>query len=75
MVALLTRDLDLLEQTFLERLGPELDRTENDRRSRLSLHCGAGGELLRIVGHEVAAVPVRLEDAGDLVDHVGVARP
>ena len=53
----------------------QLDRTQDHLRAGVS-PSGTGSlvvELGRVVGHEVAAGPVALEDRGELGDHVGVA--
>ena len=70
MVSAQPRHLDLFKQALLERLEPDLDRTQRRRRLRAF---GAGGELRGIERNEVAALPVRVEDAADLLEHVGVA--
>ncbi len=74
VVTLLAREGDLLEQSLLERLRAKLGGAQHDDRAP-----GAGGggslvELRALVGHEVAAVPVALEDRGHLVDDAAVAR-
>lgn len=67
----LTGQGDLLEQALLERLEANLDGAED--------HDGAGAlrpdllaELAGVVGHEVARVPVTLEDGVHLPDDVRV---
>ena len=72
MMATLTRERDLLEQAFLERLGAKLDRTEKDHWSGARTS-GCGVKIVRVVRNEVAAVPVALEHSGDLVNHIGIA--
>lgn len=73
VVPVLAGDRDLLEEPLLERLGADLDRAERQDAAALvdarSLH-----ELVVVEGHEVACVPVRLEDHRDLRDHRRVAR-
>ncbi len=71
----LARQLEQLQQPFLERVRTQLDRAQNHVWAGVS-PSGAGPlvvELGRVVGHEVAAGPVALEDRGELGDHVGVA--
>ena len=75
MVAALARQLDQLQQPLLERVGPQLDRAEDD----LWAGVGPAGrapllvELVGVVGDEVAALPVAVEHGGELGDDVGVA--
>ena len=72
MMPLLTREFDLLEQPLLERLRTKLDRAEDECRAPVARR-RLLGEDRRVVGHEIAAVPVALEDRGDFVDDVGIA--
>jgi hypothetical protein len=74
VVTLLARHRDLLEQALLERLEAELDGAQHDlRRGVVARHLRQ--EDLAVVGLEVAAVPVGLEDTFDLADHVGIPQP
>ena len=69
------RQRDLFEQPLLERFEAKLDGTEDDDGPGV----GAAGsfglvvELFRVVGNEVAALPVALEDGLELGEDVGVA--
>ena len=68
------RYLDLLEETFLERLEADLERREE--RSVRWLHRGrALRELGGEEGNEVSALPVSLENCGDLRHEIGIPRP
>ena len=73
MVAALARESDFLEQPFLEGLRPELDRAHDERVDALICPRGLLSEHVGVVRDEVAAVPVALENRGDLVNHVRVA--
>jgi hypothetical protein len=74
VVALLAGERDLFEQSLMKDLGTQLDGAEHQARSGMRLGCGLRRELVCLVGDEVAAVPVALEDGADLGDDVGVAR-
>ena len=75
-MASLPCDLDQLQQSLLERLGPEFDRAEDD----VGTGIGPAGppqlllESLWVVADEVAALPVAVEDRTELGDNVRVAR-
>jgi hypothetical protein len=73
MVPKASGQCDLLEETLLERLRPQLDRAHREPRSTNSFGVGPREELLAIVRNEVTAVPVALEDGGDLVDDARIA--
>ncbi len=71
----LARQLEQLQQRFLKGVRTQLDRTQDHLRAGVS-PSDTGSlvvEVGRVVGHEVAARPVALEDRGELGDHVGVA--
>ena len=75
VVALLAGQCDLFEQPLLKRFQAAA-RSGSERRVGPCAfrRVRAREELLALVGNEVAVVPVALEDRGDLVDHVRVAR-
>ena len=73
MVSAVSGQCDLLEQTFLERLRSQLDRAHRELRGADSFGVCPRDELLAIVGYEVAAVPVALENGGNFVDDAQVA--
>ena len=74
MVAELTREGDLLQQSLLKGLRSHLDGADRERAVSRAGARRRREELRAIVGDEVAAVPVTLEDGRDLVDDTGVAR-
>ena len=73
-MALLPRDGDQLEQAFLEGTQLDVGEAEPDDVRRLS-ECGALRETRRVVGDEVASLPVRVEDRGDLRKRIGLRTP
>ena len=73
MVAVLAGERELLEQRLLERPQLDLDRAEEQRRPTATVCC-ALGELVRVVGDEVAARPVALEDRRHLRDGIRIPR-
>src|SRR3569623_188061 len=64
---------DLLEETFLERLWAKLDGTQRESRCSGVFGLRASEELFAVVRHEVATVPIGLEDGRDFVDDARVA--
>ena len=72
MVATGAGECDLLEHPLLERLRAKFDGAQHDRWAAIA-PLEAREELLPLVRHEVLRVPVGLEDAAHLPDHVGIA--
>ena len=68
----LPRQFDLLDQAFLERFRPQLDRAQYECAALVGL-LGLGQEDLTVVRHKVAAVPVALEHRRHLVHHIRIA--
>jgi hypothetical protein len=73
VVTELPGERDLFEQPLLKWLGAQLDGAELHTRLRGRQELEPGEELVLLVRHKVAAVPVALEDGNDLVDDVRVA--
>src|SRR5258707_1285907 len=72
MVAAVPGERDLLEQAFLERLRTKLDWAHHEGGAVICPR-GLVGEHVSVVGNEVAAVPVTLENRRDLIDDVRIA--
>lgn len=74
MVVSLSCNLDQLQEAFLERLGAEFDRAEDDVWAAVSSAASAKLvlELRWLVVDEVAALPVAVEHGTELGDDVGV---
>ena len=74
VMPLRSRQGDSGQEIFLEGLEANLDRAEQERRSRAG-RLGLLEKLLPPVGKKRAALPVALEHRGELVDRLRIPRP